>query len=224
MKTTMQEYADKFRLLVGDSSMNTSDKFIIEGFNWAISGLPLVPKLGKLFSRHYTVNLNANNHYRWKLNKDFRRITDITAINFFTTKGGDLCKLRLCNMDTNKFYNKHGVVELKKPGIPCEYTIEQEGDNIYLVLDRPSNVAIIIDYIACGFPKPVKSMDDKIELSAIAEHLIFHALREVWFQEADDWAFAGAVGDYLDNKLIPEATQMLNKRWGSSKLTIIGEA
>ena len=223
MKMTVQEFADKFRVMRGDTTLNTPDDFIIEGINWCFRDLPLVPKLGRLFSKHYKYNLDAKNHYRWPINGDFRRLIDIPMLNFYTSTGGEPCKLLVCHQDVEDFYEKNGLIELKHPGEPCEYTIEDEDDNIWIVFDRPLNVPVIIDMIVYGFPKPVTSMDDVIELSAIAEQLIMMVLSTVWLQEAEDFSFAGNIYDYLDNKWLPEAIQALNKRWGVSKTAIVGE-
>lgn len=220
---TVSEFADKFRVMRGDTTLNTPDEFIIEGINWCFRDLPLVPKLGKLFSRHYKYNLDAKNHYRWPINGDFRRLIDIPMMNFYTSTGGEPCKLLVCHEDVEDFYEENGLVELKHPGEPCTYTIEEEDDNVWLVFDRPLNIPVIVDMIVYGFPKPVKSMDDVIELSAIAEQLIMMVLSTVWLQEAEDFSFAGNIYDYLDNKWLPEAIQALNKRWGVSKTAILGE-
>ena len=223
MKYTVKEYKKMFTSLVGDTAQDTPDSWFINGLNWAIGQLPLVPKLGKIFSKHYKYNLDANGHYRWKLNGDFRRLIDMPMLNFYTSTGGSPCKLGVCPKDTTDFYEINGLVELKEAGKPCQYTIEQEDDDIYLVFDRPLNVPIIIDYIAYGFPKPVKTTEDEVELSAIAEPLITSALRQVWYMEADDFSFSGSILDYLDNKQIPEAIEALHKRWGSDAIAILGE-
>lgn len=218
----VRDFSEKFSTLVGDTSLDIPERFIIDGLNWSMQQLPLVPRLGKLFSKHYTFNLDAKGHYKWPLNGDFRRLIDIPMMNFYSSTGGEPCKINICYKDTDTFYNRNGLIDIKKPGTPCEYTIEQEGDDITLILDRPSNVPIIVDYIAYGFPKPITSMEDEIELSSIAENLILSALREVYYYEADDFNFGGAVSDYLDNKMIPEAIQALNKRW-SKDVSILGE-
>ena len=223
MKYTVQEFADKFRVMRGDTTLNTPDEFIIEGLNWCFRDLPLVPKLGKLFSRHYKYNLDAKNHWRWPINGEFRRLIDIPMINFYTSTGGEPCKILVCHEDVEDFYEMNGIVELKHPGEPCTYTIEEEDDKVWLVFDRPLNIPMIVDMIVYGFPKPVKSMDDVIEISAIAEQLIMMVLSTVWLQEAEDFSFAGNIYDYLDNKWLPEAIQALNKRWGVSKMAIVGE-
>lgn len=223
MKMSVLQLTEKFKTLLGDTSLDVSEPFMLNAINWAFNELPMVPKLGKIFSKHYHSNLDAKGHYRWKLNRDFRRLGDIPMINFLTSTGGEPCPLRVCYRDIVPFYEKNGIINLKKPGIPCEYTIEQEGDDIYLVFDRPLDIPVIIDYIAYGFPMPVTSMDDKIEISSIAENLILSVLRTVWYHEADDFAFAGAIYDYLDSKYLPEAIQMLNKTYGSSGPQILGE-
>jgi len=112
---------------------------------------------------------------------------------------------------------------LKQPGTPCEYTLETEGDKVWLVLDRPSDVPIIIDYIMYGFPKPVYSMNNEIEVSAIAENLMLDVLRTYWLREADDYAFAAEITSYLDNKKLIEAIQLLHRRWGTEAPRILGE-
>lgn len=223
MKYRVRDFADKFRSILGDGTFDVPDEFIINGLNWAFNELPVVPELAKIFSKHKQVQLDAKGHWRWNLNGDFRRLLDVPMMNFWTSTGGDICKLNLCHRSVTEFYNKNGIINLKKEGKPCEYTIEQEDDNIWLVFDRPLNMPVIIDYIAYGFPAPVKSMDDTVEISAIAENLILDVLRTYWYREADDMAFAGAIMDYLDNKKLPEAVQAINRNWGVSAPTILGE-
>lgn len=222
-KYTVREFGEIFRSHLGDSTYDVPSEMIINSINWAFNALPLVPKLDKIFSKHKTVNLDAKDHYRWNLNTDFRRISDIPMMNFWTSTGGDICKLDICNEDTIDFYNHNGIPYLKEAGKPCEYTIEQEDDNIWLVFDRPLDVPIIVDYIAYGFPKPVKSMDDEIEISAIAENLIIDVMLTVWFHEAMDFNFSSDIGQYLDNKKYLEAIQMLNRRMGIEDQIIVGE-
>lgn len=223
MKYTVSEFSELFRTHVGDGTADIPDKFIIASLNWAFNELPLVPKLSKIFSKHKQVQLDAKDHYKWNLSKDFRRLIDIPMLNFWTSTGGKPCRLNLCNRDNVEFYNKNGIISMKESGQPCEYTIEQEDDNIWLVLDRPSDVPIMLDYIAYGFPKPVKSMEDVIEVSAIAENLIIDAMRVVYYHEADDFAFASDIGQYLDNKKVLEAIQALHKRFGIDDQIIVGE-
>ncbi len=223
MKMTVREFADKFQTLRGDSTLDTPERFIIEGINWCFRDLPLNPKLGKLFSKHSKYNLDSKGHYRWNINNGFRRLIDIPMLNFYSTTGGEPCRITICHRDPEDFYNKNGIVELKEWGTPCEYTIEEEDDNVWVVFDRPLDIPMIIDIIAYGFPKPVKSYDDVIEISAIAEHLMMMILSTVWLQEAEDFAFAGNIYDYLDNKWLPQAVQALNKRWGVSGQAILGE-
>lgn len=223
MRMTVEEFANKFQALRGDSTLDTPERFIVEGINWCFRDLPLNPKLGKLFSKHTQYNLDAKNHYRWNINDEFRRLIDVSMINFYSTTGGEPCKITICHKDPTDFYNKNGLVNLKEPGTPCEYTIEEEGDKVWLVFDRPLNIPIIVDIITYGFPKPVKTYEDVIDISAIAEHLMLMVLSTVWLQEAEDFAFAGNIYDYLDNKWIPQAVQALNKQWGISRQAILGE-
>lgn len=219
----VSDIAKKFRTLVGDTTLDIPDEFVVGGVNYCFNDLPMVPKLEKLFSKHKQFNLDAKDHYRWNLNDSFRRLTDIPMLNFYTSTGGDPCKLCICHKDVIDFYDKNGIINLKQPGKPCEYTLETEGDNVWLVLDRPSDVPIIIDYIMYGFPKPVESMDDEIEISAIAENLVLDVLRTYWLRESDDFNFAGAIIDYLDNKKIIEAIQLLHRHWGTESTRILGE-
>lgn len=223
MKMQVQEFIDKFRILRGDSTASTPDNFIIEGINWCFREIPRVPKLGRIFQKHVTYNLDANKHYRWNINDSFRRLIDILMINFYTSTGGEPCRLNICHKDVEDFYNRNGIIELKKPGTPCQYTIEEESDNIWLVLDRPSDVPIILDMIICGFPKEVKSPEDEIDISAIAEQLMLQLLASIWYQESADFNFSEAIFTYIDNKAIPEAIQALNKRYSISHQPILGE-
>lgn len=223
MKLKVAEFAKKVRSLIGDETLSVPDDLIINALNWSFNSLPSVPKLELAFAKHYTVNLDANEHYKWELGGDFRRIADILYLNFFTTTGGDPCPLKVCNRDNISFYKKNGIPELKVSGEPCEYTIEREDDATYLVLDRPSNIPIIIDYIAYGYPKPVSSMDDEFECSAVIENLMISAIRRLQYMEASDYAFAGSIQDYLDNKEVVEAIQVLNKRYGNETYTVLGE-
>lgn len=223
MKYTVSELKEKFGLLVGDTAKDMPDKFFIEALNGAVGQLPLVPKLSKIFSKHYKFNIDANEHYRWLLNADFRRIIDIPMLNFYKNTGCAPEKIGVCPKDNVEFYDKNGVIELNKPGLPCQYTIEQEDDGIYLVFDRPCDTPIIVDYIAYGFLTPVEDMDDEIEISAIAEPLIMCALKDAYWQELDDMSFASNVSQYLDNKLVPEAVNALHRRFGSDEVNILGE-
>lgn len=223
MKYLVKDFANKFRSLLGDDTLEVDMPFIINGINYCFNELPRVPKLDRLFYKHRTVELDAKDHYKWELSGDFRRLINLRFLNFWTSTGGDICRLPICNMDNVTFYNTHGIPKLKQPGTPCNYTIEQEDDNIYLVLDRPSDVPIVLDFGACGFPKPVQSEDDIIEISAIAENLMLSVLQNVYYHESADFAFAADIESYLDNKLVPEAVQALNKRWGNEMPIIVGE-
>lgn len=221
----MNTLAEKLRLLIGDNTEDLPEDFLINAFNYSINALPMVPRLEKLFSKHKQFNLDAKDHYKWSLSDatGFRRITDIPMLNFYTSTGGDPCKLCICHRPVKNFYEKNGLISLKQPGQPCEYTIETEGDNVWLVLDRPSDVPIIVDYIAYGIPNPVSSMEDKIEISAIAENLVLNVMKAVYLREASDYSFADNVLNYLDNKTVLEAIQILHKKWGAEEVRVLGE-
>lgn len=223
MKYRVSDFEQIFRTHIGDSTLDIPDDFVVKALNWSFNALPMIPKLSKLFSKHKTVSLDAKDHYRWNLNGDFRRLLDIPMMNFWTSTGGDICKLNVCHRGVKEFYDHNGIIKLKQSGRPCEYTIEQEGDDIWLVFDRPLDVPVIIDYIAYGVPKPVSSSDDEIEISAIAENLILDVMRTVYYHESDDFAFAADINSYLDNKKVLEAIQQLNRRWGVERGTIVGE-
>lgn len=222
MKTTVKAFSTKFRSLAGDETISVPDEFIINALNWAFNSLPSVPKLDIAFTEHKTQTLDANDHYRWKLKTSFRRIADLKYLHFYTSTGGDPCELILCNRDNARFYAKNGLIELKVSGRPCEYTLEREDDDLYLVLDRPSNVPIVIDYIAHGYPKPVKSMDDTFEVSAVIENLLLSAMRRMFFIVGDDMSFAESITNYLDNKEVAEAIQMLNKTYKAETPLVLG--
>lgn len=226
MKYSMYDLAEKLRTLLGDHTEDIPEAFLINAYNYCVNDLPMVPKLEKLFSKHKQFNLDAEHHYRWSLSDatGFRRITDLPMLNFYTSTGGEPCRLALCHRDVKDFYERNGLVNLKQPGKPCEYTIETEDDNVWLVLDRPSDVPIIVDYIAYGYPQPVKSMEDEIEVSAIAENLILGVMQAIYYHEASDFAFAADITSYLDNKKIIEAVQQLHRTWGNSAPRILGEA
>jgi hypothetical protein len=221
MKMQVKKLSDEFRTLVGDDTLDTPDKFVISAINWVFRELPLTPKLSRIFSKHYTVNLDAKGHYKWNLNRDFRRIADIPMMNFWTSTGGDLCKLCLCNKSVEELY-EGSIPSLMKPGTPCSFAIEQEDDEVSLVLDRPLDTPIVLDYIAYGFPKEVKSMEDTIEISAIVHNAMLDIMRAVWYEERDDFAFTGSVRDYLDNKFVPEMTEQIYKRFGIEQVQVLG--
>lgn len=225
MKYTLKTLSEKLRNLLGDGTNDLPSDFLINSYNYSIDSLPMVPRLDKLFSKHKQFNLDAHNHYKWSLSDatGFRRISDIPMLNFYTSTGGEPCKLCLCHRPVKDFYEHNGLVSLKQSGVPCEYTIEVEDDNVWLVFDRPLDVPVIVDYIAYGFPKPVSSMDDEIEVSAIAENLILNTMKACYLHEAEDYAFAADVTSYLDNKTILEAVQMLHKKWGNEQTRILGE-
>lgn len=221
----VSDLAEKLRLHIGDNTDDLPKDFIINAYNYTINALPMVPRLEKLFSKHKQFNLDAEHHYKWSMSDatGFRRISDFALFDFYTSTGGEPCKLPICHRSVEDFYQKNGLISLKKPGTPCEYTIEEEGDNIWLVLDRPSDIPIIVDYIAYGFPKPVKSMDDEIDLSAIAEPLVIDVMKTLYLMEASDYAFASDVRSYLDNKKELEAIQMLHRQFGVESPRILGE-
>ena len=221
MKYIIRDFTSKFRSLVGDNTSDAPEEFLIQCMNWCFNELPNIPKLNKLFSAHYTANLRRGS-YRWKINKDFRSINDIAMMNFYTSKGGEPCLVKVCNLDNATFYSRNGLVERKQPGQPCSYTIEKEGDDVYLVFDRPLGVPMMVDYIVTGYPKPVESPEETREISAIAEPLIFGLMRKLWYEEADDFAFSGAIEQYLDNKIILEAKQQLNKKFKTEMPRVLG--
>lgn len=223
-KMKVRDFADKFLTLVGDESLDMPERFVIEALNWSFNELPRVPKLNKIFTKHFTTNLDAEEHYKWDLNQDFRRISDIAYISFWTSGGGQPCKLNICPKDTVTFYRRNGLPEMRESGKPCEYTIETEGDDVWLVLDKPSDIPIIVDYIAYGYPKPVKSFDDEIEISAIAENLIIGLMRTIMDYEGMDYNFAENTLQYLSNYALQQAIQELNKNWKNNLPIIVGEA
>ena len=225
MKYPLRTLADKLRLLLGDNTEDIPEDFIINAYNYTVNALPMVPQLEKLFSKHKHFNLDAEHHYKWSLSDatGFRRISDFPLFKFYTSTGGEPCELPVCHRPVTEFYEKNGLVSLKKPGTPCEYTIEAEGDNVWLVFDRPLDVPVIIDYIAYGFPKPVDKMEDEIDLSAIAEPLVLDVMKTLYLMEASDYAFAADVRSYLDNKKELEAIQALHRRWGNEEIRVLGE-
>lgn len=224
MKYTVREFANLFRTRIGDTTGDIPDEFVISILNSSFNELPLVPKLDRLFSAHETFQLDAKDHYRWNLNGGFRSIMNIPMLQFWSSTGGDPCKLKLCHKNCVDFYEKHGVIGIKQPGTPCEYTLERTGDDTFLVLDRPSDIPIIVDYIAFGVPKPVKSMDDEIsvDISSIAENLILDVMAAAYYHEAEDFAFAADINTYLDNKKVAEAIQALYRTWNSEEPVILG--
>lgn len=225
MKYPLSTLAEKIRLAIGDNTVDIPSDFIINAYNYTVNALPMVPRLEKLFSKHKHFNLDAENHYKWSLSEatGFRRISDFSLLEFYTSTGGEPCKLCICHRPVEDFYKNNGLINMKQPGRPCEYTVEFEDDNTWLVLDRPSNVPIIVDYIAYGFPKPVSSMDDEIELSSIAEPLVIDVMKTLYLMEASDYAFAADVRAYLDNKKEIEAIQMLHRQLGIEGPRVLGE-
>lgn len=220
----VKDFAQKFLTFIGDETISIPEAFVISALNWSFNELPRMPKLNKLFSKHYTLNLDAEGHYKWNLNQDFRRLSDIPYMKFWTSDGGKPCPLTICPKDTITFYEKNGIPELMEQGRPCEYTIEQEDDDTWLVMDRPLDIPVIVDYIAYGYPKPVTSYDDEIKISAIAENLILGLMRTVYYYESSDFNFAQNTVEYLDNKALTEAIQELNKNWGQTPAVVLGEA
>lgn len=213
MKYTVKQFADKFRSLVGDSTIECPDRFIIDAINWAFNDLPLSPKLDKVFTKNYRKTLKPG-HYRWNLSdhKDFRRFTNMPVFSMFTSEGGNLCPFRACAVTPEELYAS-SVPSMMQEGRPCKYALEQEDDEVYLVFDRPIDKPIILQYTAYGFPTNVTSMNDEVRISAVIENALLSVMTTEWYREADDLAFAGAMYDYLDNKYIPQIIQMINKSW-----------
>ena len=221
MLYSIKQFTDKARSIFGDTSNDIPTEFMINSLNWAFNELPSIPKLNKLFTAHYTANLRRG-AYRWKINKDFRSINEIFFMKFYTSEGGEPCPLKVCNLQNDEFYSMNGLVERKKPGKPCTYTIEFEGDDVYIVFDRPLSVPVIVDYKVAGYPMPVTNVDEKREISAIAENLIITLMRKIWYEEADDFAFSGAIEQYMDSKTIQEAIFQLNKRMKNEMPRVLG--
>lgn len=221
MRYTIETFFDKARSLWGDTTYDVPESFLINTLNWSFNELPSIPKLGKLFSAHYTVNLRRGS-YRWKINKEFRRINDILWMNFYTSTGGEPCRIKVCNLENAEFYARSGLVERMEPGVPCNYTIEFDGDDTYLVFDRPLSVPMLVDYCVTGYPAPVTSVDEVREISAIAENLIFTMMRKLWYEEAGDLAFAGSIEQYMDSKTLMEAQFQLNKRMKNEMPRVLG--
>lgn len=225
MKMKLKDLAEKLRLAIGDHTDDIPSDFIVNAYNYTVNDLPMVPKLEKLFSKHKQFNLDAHNHYKWSMSDatGFRRITDFPLLEFYTSTGGEPCRLGLCHRPVNDFYKQNGLVHLKQSGTPCEYTIETEDDNVWLVFDRPLDIPVIVDYIAYGFPKPATCLEDEIELSAIAENLVLDVMKSCYLHEASDYAFAADITSYLDNKKIIEAIQLLHRQWGMESPRVLGE-
>ena len=82
MKMKLLDLSDKLRTAIGDGTVDISDKFVINAYNWAITELPLVPKLERLFSKHKQFNLDAHNHYKWSSSDatGFRKISDLPML------------------------------------------------------------------------------------------------------------------------------------------------
>lgn len=224
MKMQVQNLADTFRSLVGDETLSVPDEFIITALNWALNSLPSVEKLYYAWPEHRVEQLNARGHYRFKVKSKFRDIVKFEYMTFYTSTGGDVCLLNLCYRTPISFAKKNGLVSQKMEGRPCEYTRERKGDKYWIVLDRPSNVPIIVDYICYGRPAPVTSMEDTVEIPGVIENLILSAMRRVFYQEASDFAFAENITSYLDSKEIAEAVQELTRTDSNDTFGILGEA
>lgn len=223
MKMKVSDLAAKFTTLIGDSSLDITENFIIGAINWSFNELPRVPKLERIFSKHYTLNLDAEGHYKWDLNQDFRRINNIPMMKFWSSDGGKPCPLTVCPKDVIAFYERNGLPEMREAGKPCEYTIEREDDNVWLVMDRPLDVPVIVDYIAYGYPKPVSSYNDEIEISAIAENLMLGLMRTVYSYESMDFNWGQDTLEYLSNYALVQAVQELNKKFGIESPIVLGE-
>ena len=103
MKMLLRDLGDKLQTAIGDGTSDISEEFLIGAYNWAINELPLVPKLDKLFTKHKQFNLDAKNHYRWNLNDSFRMLLDIPMLNFYTSTGGDPCRLHICHRSVKEY-------------------------------------------------------------------------------------------------------------------------
>lgn len=109
MRMKLSDLAEKLRMAIGDNTEDLPEDFIINAYNYAINDLPMVPKLEKLFSKHKQFNLDAHNHYKWSMSDatGLRRITDFPMFNFYTSTGGEPCKLCICHRSVKDFY-EHG--------------------------------------------------------------------------------------------------------------------
>lgn len=208
-----------FCLLIGDTTDDSPKDFLIAGLNWALRDLPTNPKLSKLFSHHLMKNLDAKGHFKWDLGGEdtdggkpyFDRIMDISYLNFWSSTGGSPCRMDLCQVTPGELYSK-GLPSIQRAGKPCQYALEREEDKLYLVLDRPSDVPIILDYIAYGIPREVEDLNDNVPISKLCENAILDILKVKFYQEAEDMNFSGQVYDYLDNRYIPQLLQEIYKK------------
>lgn len=224
MITKVSDIAKEFRTYMGDSAIDVPDDFIIAGLAWAYRSLPLEPKLAKVFQKHYTLDLDTKDGYAWCLNEDFANIADFLYLNFWTTgAGGDICLLDVCYQTPEVFYTENGLPELRKAGRPCKYTLERDDDDVYVVFDRPLNISCVADYMCYGFLKEPTSMKDEISLPKPVKNLIFSAMKEFYFREAEDANMAQEIGLYMDSKLVPEVVQYINQRWSSAPHVVLGE-
>lgn len=218
----VSDFLAETQLLFGDTTEDTPKVFLIEAMNWALRELTQTPKLSKLFTHHYMKNLGAKGHYRWDLTGEhFERISDIEYLHFWSSTGGNPCQMKICWVEPRDLYAKT-LPDVAKTGRPCNYTLETEGDKLFLVLDRPSDVPIIIDYIAYGTPKKVTELTDEVPVTSLAKNALMDLIRVKYYQEADDLAFAGAFFDTYTNKDVPELLQELYKRKKCEPNYIVG--
>lgn len=228
----VSDFLAEAQMLFGDTTEDTPKEFLVGALNWSFRELAKTPKLSKLFSRHLRRNLGANRHYRWDLNgaikgedgeeeKPFDRISDIEYLHFWSSTGGKPCLLNICWAEPREFYT-YSLPEIAEVGRPCRYTLETEGDKTYLVLDRPSDVPLILDYIAYGTPREVHELTDEIPVPSLAKNALLDLMRVKYYQESDDLAQAGAFFDIYVNKDVPEMLQELYKRKKCEPNYIVG--
>ena len=92
------------------------------------------------------------------------------------------------------------------------------------MFDRPLNVPVIVDYIAYGTLKPIETLEDELDVSAVAENLILSVMKGVHYSESQDFSMAENILEYVDNKAYREAIQDLYHTYGVEEPTIVGEA
>ena len=201
---TAEYYYDNFRILMGDGGGDITEEFFLSCINYMIRDIMLEAKLERLFRVHDTMRLTqltrkGKKSNKWKISlKNLGDIIDIHNLVILEADGCTLCPVQPCYMEPDKFYNAFPFPEGTCPGQPCHYTIDEDGENTYLMFDKPVDKPYIVDLRYSAYPGDIESLEDKVPYPVKAINVLIEGLRREVYQRDTDFAFSRSMFDVTD--------------------------
>lgn len=212
---TVAEFADTFRMRIGDTSKSVPLSYIIAFVNTALRRLARHDGLDKLYERRDSwelsyLNKDGTPSAAWNLG-NIGKIIDIKKMRVLKTVNGEVCIVEPAYKEYRDFMNQVAMPEQNTPGDPNFYTIEQIGSITRLLFNRPPRELLVLDMLYSAFFPRLIGPKDEIplawEYADILEEfvIILHKI------ETTDQSTARALWEDLD-VLTAEAVEMLAKR------------